>query len=62
MSTEQEIAGKIAQIDSNSNQELRIKGYLELITNVLDSKKFNLFKVIVDHCKRTNGYNNILKC
>ncbi len=51
MSTEQEVTAKIAQIDSIANQEARIKGYHELATNVLEARKFPLFKLIVDHCK-----------
>jgi hypothetical protein len=56
MSTEQEVTAKIAQVDSFGNQEDRIKGYKELTANVLDAKKFPLFKNIVDHCKHNQSY------
>jgi hypothetical protein len=56
MSTEQEVSAKIAQIDSFGNQEERIKGYKELTANVLDAKKFPLFKNIVDHRKDKKLY------
>ena len=56
MSSEQEVNAKIAQIDANPVQEQRVKGYLELLTRILDAKKFPLFKIIFNHCKHSEKY------
>jgi len=46
---EQELSARFAKIDSIKEQDARIKGYQDLVNQILDAKKFASFKNIVNH-------------